>query len=44
MVAACEPRFMRLTAEFGVRGGIYTTVIAEHREQGWQPAPPVQLP
>ena len=44
LVAACAPRFMRLTAEFGVRGGIYTTVIAEHRKQGWQPAPPVQLP
>ena len=44
LVAACAPRFMRLSAEFGVRGGIYTTVIAEHRQQGWQPAPPVQLP
>jgi 7-cyano-7-deazaguanine reductase len=44
MVAACEPRFMRLSAEFGVRGGIYTTVVAEHKKAGWQSTPPVQLP
>jgi len=44
LVAATEPRFMRLTARFNVRGGIYTTVVAEHRDPAWQPAPPVQLP
>ena len=44
MVAVCQPRFMRLTAEFGVRGGIYTTVVAEHKQEGWQSAPAVQLP
>lgn len=44
LVAACEPRFMRLTAEFNVRGGIYTTVVAEHRHPGWEAAAPVQLP
>ena len=44
MVAACEPRFMRLSAEFGVRGGIYTTVVAEHKKAGWQSTPPVHLP
>ena len=44
LVAATEPRFMRLTAEFNVRGGIYTTVVAEHRAPDWQPAPPVTLP
>ena len=43
MVAACQPRFMRLTAEFGVRGGIYTTVIAEHRQEGWQPTARIDL-
>jgi 7-cyano-7-deazaguanine reductase len=42
--AATAPRFMRLTAEFNVRGGIYTTVVAEHRRPGWAPAPPVPLP
>jgi len=44
LVAAIEPRFMRLTAEFNVRGGIYTTVTAEHRAPEWQPAAPVELP
>lgn len=39
-----EPRFMRLTAAFNVRGGIYTTVVAEQRRQGWHPPVPVQLP
>lgn len=34
LVAALEPRFIRLTAKFNVRGGIYTTVIAEHRAPG----------
>lgn len=31
------PRFMRVTARFNVRGGIQTSVIAEHRQPGWQP-------
>ena len=44
LVAATEPRFMRLTAEFGVRGGIYTTVVAEHRDPAWVPPTPVTLP
>jgi len=38
-----RPRFMRLTAEFFVRGGIFTTVVAEHRKKGWTPAPRVEL-
>jgi 7-cyano-7-deazaguanine reductase len=44
LVEATAPRFMRLTAKFNVRGGIYTTVIAEHRRPGWVPVPPVALP
>lgn len=44
LVAACKPRFMRLTAEFGVRGGIYTTVVAEHRDPEWVAPTPVTLP
>ena len=44
LVAATAPRFMRLTAEFNVRGGIYTTVVAEHRKSGWQAPEPVSLP
>ena len=43
LVAATAPRFMRLTARFYVRGGIFTTVAAEHRQLGWNPAPPVDL-
>jgi len=44
LVAALAPRFVRLTARFNVRGGIYTTVVVERRRPGWQPAPAVQLP
>ena len=44
LIEALGPRFARLTAEFNVRGGIYTTVVAEHRQVGWQPPQPVQLP
>ena len=39
-----EPRFMRLTARFNVRGGITTTIVAEHRQPGWAPAAVVALP
>ena len=44
LVAATQPRFMRVTAEFGVRGGIWTNVIAEHRAPGWQAPAAVELP
>jgi len=44
LVEATAPRFMRLTADFNVRGGIYTTVVSEHRAAGWQPPSLVQLP
>ncbi len=44
LVAATQPRFMRLTAKFNVRGGIFTTVIAEHRKKSWKPQPPIELP
>jgi 7-cyano-7-deazaguanine reductase len=43
LVKATSPRFMRLTARFYVRGGIFTTVVAEHRKKGWTPAAPVAL-
>ena len=36
LVAAINPRFMRLKAVFNVRGGIYTTVVAEHQKANWQ--------
>ena len=44
LVKACAPRFMRLTAVFNVRGGIGTTVVAEHRADGWMAADEVKLP
>ena len=44
LVTATSPRFMRLTADFNVRGGIYTTVVAEHRKPGWQAPELVKLP
>src|SRR5450631_1543947 len=44
LVEAIAPRFMRLAADFNVRGGIYTTIVAEHRRPGWQGAAPVTLP
>ena len=44
LVNATAPRYMKLTAEFGVRGGIYTNVIAEHRDPKWAPPVAVQLP
>ena len=43
LAAATSPRFMRLTAKFFVRGGIFTTVVAEHRKAGWSPQPRVEL-
>lgn len=43
LVRAARPRFMRLTARFNVRGGIYTTIVAEHVKAGWKPAPAVSL-
>ncbi len=44
LVEATRPRYMRLTGTFNVRGGLYTSVVAEHRAPGWAPAPPVTLP
>jgi 7-cyano-7-deazaguanine reductase len=44
LVAAISPNFMRLKAEFNVRGGVYTTVVAEHRNPLWQAPAVVNLP
>ena len=43
LVFACQPRFLRLRVEFNVRGGVYTDVVVEHRQDGWSPAPAVDL-
>ena len=39
-----DPRFLRLTARFNVRGGIYTSVVVERRQAAWIPPVPVTLP
>lgn len=44
MVNACQPRYMRVQGIFNVRGGIYTTVVAEFRKSGWKSPDPVILP
>ncbi|HEX6706521.1 MAG TPA: preQ(1) synthase [Albitalea sp.] len=44
MVKATDPRFIRITAKWYVRGGIYTNVVAEHRKKGWKPEAVVVLP
>jgi 7-cyano-7-deazaguanine reductase len=44
IVKATAPRFIRITAKWFVRGGIYTNVVAEHRKKGWKPQAVVQLP
>ena len=44
IVRAIEPRFVRLNADWYVRGGIRTYVTAEHRKKGWSPAKPIELP
>ena len=44
LVRLLAPRLMRVTAKFFVRGGIFTTVVAEHRKRGWKPASRIELP
>jgi len=44
LAAATAPRFLRLAAKFNVRGGLYTTVVAERRKPGWQAPSPCVLP
>ncbi len=43
LIAATSPRYLKLTAKWYVRGGIFTNVVVEHRMPGWEPAPRVQL-
>ena len=44
MVKAINPRYLRITAKWYVRGGIYTNVVVDHRKKGWKPQPRVDLP
>jgi 7-cyano-7-deazaguanine reductase len=41
LVNTLKPRYLRLRAEFYVRGGVFTNVEVEHRKGGWQPPPPL---
>lgn len=41
LVSLTRPRYMRLSARFNVRGGLYTTVTVEHRAPGWNPDSPL---
>ena len=43
LAAAITPRFMRINAEFNVRGGVYTRIVVEHRAAGWQAPELVEL-
>jgi 7-cyano-7-deazaguanine reductase len=44
MVAAIDPRYLRITARWNVRGGITTHVVVEHRKKGWKPQAGAALP
>ena len=43
IVKATRPRFVRVTARWYVRGGIFTNVVAEHCKKDWKAASPVLL-
>lgn len=44
IVKTIAPRFLRIHADWFVRGGIRTYVTVEHRKKGWKPPVPVVLP
>jgi len=44
VVVALSPRFVRLTAEFNVRGGTYPTIVVEHKDADWSPTDPALIP
>ncbi len=44
IVKVISPNFIRIRAKFNVRGGIYTTVIAEHKNDSWQAPELINLP
>jgi len=43
LVRAVAPRFVRIDADWSVRGGIRTFVTVEQRKRGWKPAPALAL-
>jgi 7-cyano-7-deazaguanine reductase len=44
LVQAIRPRFVRVDADWFVRGGIGTRITAEQRKEGWSPVPALALP
>ena len=44
LTGTLDPRFLRLTARFNVRGGIYTSVVVERRQPSWEAPVAVTLP
>ncbi len=44
LVNACDPKYMKLTGIFNVRGGIYTDVIVTHQDPLWHPPKKIELP
>ena len=44
LATSLSPRFVRLTARWYVRGGIFTTVVVEHRKRGWKASIPLEPP
>lgn len=44
LARALDPRFLRLTARFNVRGGIYTSIVVERRQRAWVAPQIVTLP
>ena len=43
LAKATAPRYMRLTARFYVRGGIFTTVVASVQKKGWRASASLNL-
>ena len=43
LVAGLAPRYLKVTARWYVRGGIFTNVVVEHRKRGWKPPQRVDL-
>lgn len=44
LVAALSPRHATLKAQFNVRGGIFTTVVASHSRRGWKSSAALNVP
>ena len=42
LCSVINPRYMRLHAQFNVRGGIYTAVVIEHQAPDWKPKEPTR--